>query len=132
MKTKMQPYHSLAPVLSCRRHCKTGVARAQVMSESADACAAALVHHCHSHKLLLQICTRLSTDRCAKLRIHCAGYLLQVINCSPSTQEGKQDASGCFHQSNSSFRNAAWSLIAALKFLLLCLEHSDEHWHWDS
>ena len=48
------------------------------MAEAADSCASCILEHCRSHKLLPLVCATICGDRNAKLRQHCAGYLLQV------------------------------------------------------
>jgi hypothetical protein len=51
----------------------------QVVSEASDAGVRAVVRHCHIPKLVPQICDVLTGDKNAKLRKHCSGYLLQVL-----------------------------------------------------
>lgn len=58
----------------CRHH----IAVAQVMAESADLCAHSLLHHCPSPKLLKPLADVICMDKSAKLRQHCAKYMLQV------------------------------------------------------
>lgn len=48
------------------------------MAEAANEGILSMVNNCHSHRLVSQICTALAADRNAKLRLHCASYLLQV------------------------------------------------------
>lgn len=55
-----------------------GLSALQVMAEAADACAHALLHYCPSAKLLKPLADVICTDKSAKLRQHCAKYMLQV------------------------------------------------------
>lgn len=51
---------------------------AQVVSEASDAGARGILHHCHTPRLVPQVCDILTGDKNAKLRKHCSGFLLQV------------------------------------------------------
>jgi CLIP-associating protein 1/2 len=60
------------PTLPIRMHV------AQVVSEASDAGARGILHHCHTPRLVPQVCEILTGDKNAKLRKHCSGFLLQV------------------------------------------------------
>jgi hypothetical protein len=50
----------------------------QVVSEASDAGARGILHHCHTPRLVPQVCDILTGDKNAKLRKHCSAFLVQV------------------------------------------------------
>ena len=64
----------------------------QVMADAADLCVHSLLHHCPSPKLLKPLADVICTDKNAKLRQHCAKYMLQV-----GLPASMQPARSCFH-----------------------------------
>ncbi|KAK9849651.1 hypothetical protein WJX84_004288 [Apatococcus fuscideae] len=56
---------------------KTLIITVQVMADAADACCSTIIQHCVSARLMSRICDVVKADKNAKLRQHCAGYLLK-------------------------------------------------------
>ena len=50
----------------------------QVMADAADACCLTIIQHCISPRLMSRVCEVVKADKNAKLRQHCAAYLLQA------------------------------------------------------
>ena len=50
----------------------------QVMADAADACCLTIIEHCVSPRLMSRVCEIVKADKNAKLRQHCATYLLQA------------------------------------------------------
>ncbi|KAK9835750.1 hypothetical protein WJX74_007289 [Apatococcus lobatus] len=64
---------------------KTLIITVQVMADAADACCSTIIQHCVSARLMSRICDVVKADKNAKLRQHCAGYLLKMMRGWPSS-----------------------------------------------